>query len=163
MMTNGASTDSRVPNGQNEIPFKGSDSSNPTVLPISILSQFQVTFLIRHPIRSIPSYYRLTVPPLSATTRFHYFNPEEAGFREERLLLQFLIDSGLLKKENVILIDADDLLDNPRAVVEEYCRRVGIEFREEMLSWEEKERYEEFERGRGFHEDALRSSGLKAV
>ena len=78
-------------------------------------------------------------------------------------MLQFLIESGLLKKENVILIDADDLLDNPRVVVEEYCRRVGIDFREEMLTWEEKERCEEFERGRGFHEDALRSSGLKGV
>jgi len=131
------------------------------VFPISILSQFQVTFLIRHPSRAIPSYYRCTVPPLSHITGFHYFDPEEAGFREARILLQFLIESGLLEKEDVVLVDADDLLDNPRAVVEKYCRRVGIEFKEEMLSWEAKE-CREFEKWKGFHEDAMKSAGLKA-
>lgn len=159
--TNGTLTKGHVSNGQKKIPLKGRDSSNPTVLPISILSQFQVTFLIRHPNSAIPSYYRCTVPPLSDTTGFHYFDPAEAGFREARILLQFLIESGLLKKEDVVLVDADDLLDNPRAVVEEYCRRVGIDFREEMLSWEVKE-CEEFEKWKGFHEDAMKSGGLKA-
>ena len=34
-----------------------------------------------------------------------------------------------------LIIDADDLLNEPRAVLEEFCRRTGIQFREEMLSW----------------------------
>ena len=159
--TNNTLTNSHTSNKQKKIPLKDSDSSNPTVFPISILSKFQITFLIRHPSYAIPSYYRCTCPPLSDTTGFHYFDPEEAGFREARILLQFLIESGLLKKDDVILVDADDLLDNPRAVLEEYCRRVGIEFREEMLSWEEKE-CKEFEKWKGFHGDAMKSVGLKA-
>lgn len=161
MKTNCTSTNGHTSNGKKSIPFKDRDSFNPTVFPISILSQFQVTFLIRHPSRAIPSYYRCTVPPLSHITGFHYFDPEEAGFREARILLQFLIESGLLEKEDVVLVDADDLLDNPRAVVEKYCRRVGIEFKEEMLSWEAKE-CREFEKWKGFHEDAMKSAGLKA-
>ncbi|KAF8425941.1 P-loop containing nucleoside triphosphate hydrolase protein [Tirmania nivea] len=159
--TNSTLANGHASNGQLKKNPKDADSSNPTLLPISILSQFQITFLIRHPSSAIPSYYRCTVPPLSDITGFHYFDPEEAGFREARILLQYLIESGLLAKKDIVLIDADDLLDNPHAVVEEYCRRVGIEFREEMLSWEEKE-CKEFEKWKGFHEDAMKSGGLKA-
>lgn len=159
--TRDTSTNGHLSNGEKEIALMNGDSTNPTILPVNILAQFQITFLIRHPSRAIPSYYRCTVPPLSDTTGFHYFDPQEAGFREARILLQFLLHSGLLKREDVVLVDADDLMDNPRGIVEEYCRRVGIDFREEMLSWEEKE-CGEFEKWKGFHEDAMKSGGLKA-
>ncbi|KAM5358709.1 hypothetical protein ACJZ2D_015052 [Fusarium nematophilum] len=36
------------------------EAGNPTVLPLEVLKQFQFTFLIRHPRRAIPSYYRCT-------------------------------------------------------------------------------------------------------
>ena len=34
-----------------------------------------------------------------------------------------------------IIIDADDLMANPREVLEEYCAFVGLEFNESMLDW----------------------------
>ena len=34
-----------------------------------------------------------------------------------------------------LIIDAEDLINEPRAVLEEFCKRVGIQFREEMLNW----------------------------
>ncbi|KAF8473323.1 P-loop containing nucleoside triphosphate hydrolase protein [Kalaharituber pfeilii] len=134
---------------------------NPTVLPISIFRHFQFTFLIRHPNLAIPSYYRCTIPPLSETTGFHYFDPMEVGFREARMLLKFLLDAQILKQEDVIVIDADDLLNNPRGIIEEYCKRVEIDFHESMLTWEERDCLE-FEKWKGFHDDAIKSNGLKA-
>ena len=35
-----------------------------------------------------------------------------------------------------IIIDADDLLRNPKAVLEAYCKELGIPFSEELLTWE---------------------------
>lgn len=67
-----------------------SDRSNPTVVLVHLLSQFQFAFLIRHPQSSIPSYYRFTVPPLSQNTGFTYFEPTEVGFAELRVLFDLV-------------------------------------------------------------------------
>ncbi|KAI5804197.1 P-loop containing nucleoside triphosphate hydrolase protein [Peziza echinospora] len=141
--------------------ISGEDTNNPTVIPNSLLRQFQFTFLIRHPSRAIPSYYRCTIPPLSEVTGFDYFDPREAGFRETRILLEHLLNAKILRREDVILIDADDLLNNPDGIVSEYCKRVGIEYNPSMLEWEAT-KCGAFEKWKGFHEDAMKSGGLKA-
>ena len=141
--------------------ISGEDTNNPTVIPNSLLRQFQYSFLIRHPSRAIPSYYRCTIPPLSEVTGFDYFDPREAGFRETRILLEHLLNAKILRREDVILIDADDLLDNPHGIISEYCKRVGIEYNPSMLEWEATQ-CGAFEKWKGFHEDAMKSGGLKA-
>merc|ERR1712000_754518 len=40
------------------------EPTNPTNVPLDILRKFNFTFLIRHPRRSVPSYWRCTIPPL---------------------------------------------------------------------------------------------------
>ncbi|KAL2220905.1 P-loop containing nucleoside triphosphate hydrolase protein [Thermoascus aurantiacus ATCC 26904] len=64
----------------------------------------------------------------------------------------------------ICVVDADDLLDNPAAMIEAYCRSVGIEYTPDMLSWdsEEDRRFarQQFAKWRGFHEDAIESRGL---
>lgn len=70
--------------------------ANPTVIPLPLLRQFHFTFLIRHPSRAIPSYYRCTVPPLSARTGFHNFMPSEAGYDELRRLFDYLLQVGII-------------------------------------------------------------------
>ena len=142
-------------------PTNGKNVQNPTVLPTKLLQQFQFTFLIRHPSRAIPSYYRCTVPPLAEVTGFRYFDPAEAGFRETRLLIEYLMKAQLLRKDDVILIDADDLLNNPEGIIRKYCERVGVDFSLDMLKWEEDE-CEDFEKWKGFHADAIKSKGLIA-
>lgn len=44
------------------------DGKNTTVIPMKILKQFRHTFLIRSPIKSVASYYKCTLPPLSERT-----------------------------------------------------------------------------------------------
>ncbi|KAL2752722.1 hypothetical protein ACRALDRAFT_2112793 [Sodiomyces alcalophilus JCM 7366] len=145
------------------VPSLLAEPNNPTIIPIDILRRFQFTFLIRHPRRSIPSYYRCCVPPLQEVTGY-IFDPKEAGYSELRRLLDFLIREGLVDRSNVVAIDADDLLDRPEPVVRAYCERVGLEFTDSMLNWSEEDTafaVEQFAKWEGFHNDALSSSSLK--
>lgn len=171
------------------------EPGNPTIIPSELLSQFHFTFLIRDPHYSIPSYYRCTIPPLDKVTGFYNFDPSEAGYDEVRRVFDYLVSSGVVgpdfasappsprsngtngvkavngssknyKKQDICIIDADDLLDNPKQMVEAYCQTVGLEFKHEMLRWEDEENQtrarEAFEKWRGFHEDAIDSTELRA-
>ncbi|WFD02117.1 hypothetical protein MOBT1_000796 [Malassezia obtusa] len=62
---------------------------NPTVLPTSLLQRFQHTFLIRTPEKSIPSYYKCTQEKAAG---FDYFDPSEAGYKELKLLYDWIAD-----------------------------------------------------------------------
>ena len=145
----------------------GTLTPNPTVLPLSILSKFHFTFLIRHPRRAIPSYYRCTIPPLSHTTGFHSFLPSEAGYDEVRRFFDYLRATHLIGTDAVpiTVVDADDLLDHPAEVLRAYCEAVGVDFQEGMLKWGDADNKREaeraFEKWNGFHEDAIGSSELK--
>ncbi|KAI5851121.1 P-loop containing nucleoside triphosphate hydrolase protein [Morchella snyderi] len=137
------------------------DSTNPTVLPLHILRGFQFTFLIRHPRRAVPSYYRCCMPPLAAITGFDYFRPDEAGYRELRVFFEFLLERGVVRRDELCVVDADDLLDAPEDVMRAYCAAVGLDFRVGMLRWGEGgEGCEKFDKWKGFHEDAIGSVGL---
>ncbi|KAF2442895.1 hypothetical protein P171DRAFT_51469 [Karstenula rhodostoma CBS 690.94] len=161
------------------------ESGNPTVLPKALLSQFHFTFLIRHPKHSIPSYQRCTTAPLNDVTGWNYVDTNEAGYAELRRLFDYLREEGLIgprvagqstngtDDENVkdsgieiCVLDADDVLDNPSAMIEAYCKSTGIKYEPLMLKWDEEyhQKYarEVFEKWRGWHEDAINSSELKA-
>lgn len=135
------------------------ETENPTVLPLSYLRQFQWTFLIRHPRRAIPSYYRCCAPPLSELTGFDYFSPEEAGYRELRALFDYLRACRIVG-EDVFVLDADDLLDAPKIAIRKYCEHVGLDYSDKMLEWGEGG-CEAFEKWKGFHEDAINSTALR--
>lgn len=166
------------------------EPSNPTVIPRVILEKFHFTFLIRHPRSSIPSYYRCTVPPLDEVTGFYDFMPSEAGYDEVRRLFDYLrsidrigphvagrgigntevngngITDGDFSQIEICVIDADDLLDNPSGIIEAYCRSVGIDYHPDMLKWDSEEAHnyakEAFAKWKGFHEDAINSTELRA-
>lgn len=155
------------------------EPGNPSVVPLDLLRKFHFTFLIRHPRSSIPSYYRCTIPPLDKITGFYNFLPEEAGYDELRRLFDYLKDQELIgpgiagrdtpnadpDKVDIMLIDADDLLDKPHEVIEAFCKSVGMEYSPDMLKWGDadgqKQCKEKFEKWRGFHEDAIDSTELK--
>jgi len=161
---------------------------NPTVMPKELLDRFHFTFLIRHPRYSIPSYYRCTVPPLDKLTGFYDFMPSEAGYDEVRRVFDYLRSIGQVGPNiatrsmngtetngnsvanghtgvEICVVDADDLLDSPKLVIEAFCTSVGIEYNENMLKWDSEEEQrrarEAFEKWPGFHEDALNSCDLK--
>ncbi|KAL5612791.1 hypothetical protein BROUX41_004125 [Berkeleyomyces rouxiae] len=140
------------------------ESENPTTIPLAELQKFQFTFLIRHPRRSIPSYYRCTLPPLVEMTGFDEFMPNEAGYVELRRLFDYLVSSGVVPKDRIVVLDADDMLDQPEKVIREYCARTDIEYTPNMLEWtkeDDEKAMEAFEKWKGFHEDALSSSSLR--
>lgn len=154
------------------------EPGNPTVVPTEILNKFHFAFLIRHPKHSIPSYWRCTIPPLDAITGFYNFMPSEAGYDEQRRLFDYLRSCGQIGPKlagqhgeqksgvaDICVIDADDLLDNPSAILEQFCKSVGIEYSPSMLNWDNEEDHiqakEAFEKWKGFHEDAINSTELK--
>lgn len=167
------------------------EEENPTVMPTEMLRGFHWTFLIRHPRRSIPSYYRCTIPPLSELTGFDEFMPSEAGYDELRRLFDYLLDQGIIgpakagdeapldealndtsseqggasDRCSITVIDADDLLNNPEAILKTYCKEVGIDYSPAMLQWgdEDNQQYaaKAFEKWYGFHHDAIDSTCLR--
>ncbi|KAL2140585.1 hypothetical protein VTI28DRAFT_3595 [Corynascus sepedonium] len=160
----------------------GGALANPTVIPTPLLRKFHFTFLIRHPRRAIPSYYRCTIPPLSSKTGFHHFMPSEAGYDELRRLFDYLLQEGIISTTapqqqqtngdhhsespvKVTVVDADDLLDKPAEVIRAFCEDVGIDYHDNMLKWgdEEGQRLAEeaFEKWNGFHDDAIGSTELR--
>jgi hypothetical protein len=141
------------------------EPGNPTTLPLDVLKRFHFTFLIRHPRRAIPSYYRCTVPPLDKVTGFYHFMPSEAGYEELVRLFDFLIENGIVDRRQLTVVDADDMLDNPEGIIRQYCERVGLDFKPEMLEWSDSDReYASnlFAKWDGFHNDAIKSTSLKA-
>lgn len=137
------------------------EPENPTVIPYEILSKFTYIFLIRNPRQAIPSFYRCTIPPLSELTGFKTYNPAESGFRELRLIFDFLKKKGLFEEQGVCLIDAEDLLTKPEGTIRAVCEHVGLEFSKGMLEWDARDGIEAFDKWKGFHEDALGSTGLR--
>lgn len=144
------------------------EPGNPTVVPLEILKQFHFTFLIRHPRHSTPSYYRCTIPPLDSVTGFYNFMSSEAGYDEERRVFDYLCAQKLIGTEDIkiTVIDADDLLENPAGIVEEFCKQVGFEYTPDMLNWDTDIDHAQakaaFEKWKGFHDDAIESKCLKA-
>ncbi|KAL8728555.1 MAG: hypothetical protein Q9166_005288 [cf. Caloplaca sp. 2 TL-2023] len=138
------------------------DRLNPTLLPTSILRAFTFVFLVRKPEAAIPSLYRCFIPPLSSKTDEHMLDPTELGYRELRILFDYLRREG---GETPILIDADDLLSEPDAVIRDLCARLEIPYKSSMLSWPSADDYDFakclFEKYAGYHEDALNSKGLR--
>ena len=117
---------------------------------------FQHTFLIRHPLKAVYSLYKASTNP--KLTGWDYFDPAEAGFRQMAELCDF-VERHI--HSNPIVVDADDLLDYPSEVMQSYCEAVGLEFEENMTSWEPGP-VPEWDVWAGWHEDALKSSGFKA-
>lgn len=180
--TNASDSDSASTSSNDDNTSTGTtEAGNPTVVPDSLLRQFHFTFLIRHPRSSVPSYFRCTVPPLNDLTGFDYFDPGEMGYRELRMLFEYLVSAGHIGPKiagtgarthgssksgvDICVVDADDMLDNPSDVIEAYCKSVGVEYDPASLKWDDPKCQENakeiFEKWKGFHEDALGSNELR--
>ncbi len=114
-----------------------------------ILDYFNHSFLIRNPALSLTSLNK----------GWPKFFIEETNFVEQRELFDLLCDKY---GETPPVIDSDDLLENPREMVEKYCNAVGVPFIESALSWEPGARDEVSWWDSGvFHSNLRDSDGLK--
>ena len=84
---------------------------------------------------------------------------KEIGYIEQRELFEIVWRSS---GKTPVVIDSDDLLENPFGMVEAYCNAVDIPFIEEALSWKPGARDEvSWWDGGSYHENLRNSDGLK--
>lgn len=95
-------------------------------------SQVVHSFIIRHPAKAIASlYYKSCVD--NAKTGYTHFDAAEAGFTAMRDILDHVEQQP--DAPPVVIIDADDLLEDPEGIMAAYCAAVGLPFKPSMLSW----------------------------
>lgn len=103
------------------------------------------TFLIRDPQKAVPSMYKCSI---SASTGWGNFDPSEMGYIEQKGLFDYV---SYRCKQTPIVINSQDLVKNPRAVLQKYCELVGVEFKESMSYWQPK-KIDKFSKWTGWHE-----------
>ena len=103
----------------------------PDKVPKEVMENSFHAFIIRNPEKAIKSVYRQTLVDFEESLWSHIV-PEELGFREQLLMYKYITGELNMK---VFVIDADDLLRNPREVMERFCNFVGLQFSESMLDW----------------------------
>jgi hypothetical protein len=114
-----------------------------------LLANFDSSFLVRDPERTLPSLFRL----LPEATM------EETGFEQQLRLMRMVRDRG----EELVVVDAERLREDAGPVVEEWCRRMGLEFMPEALHWDEGEPSEEWRPWRAWHREAIHSTGFESA
>lgn len=123
------------------------------------LDQLDHCFLIRHPRDML----------LSLDAKFPNPGLSDTGLSQQWSLFKYVSERRVSAPP---VIDARDLLTNPRSVLEELCRRLGIPFYDEMLSWPPGRRetdgvwaehwYDQVERSTGFGKYVPKEGGLPA-
>ncbi|MGD8834851.1 MAG: hypothetical protein PVJ84_00580 [Desulfobacteraceae bacterium] len=112
----------------------------------TFLNRLTNTFLIRDPAKAIASYYALN-PDVTV---------EEIGLKQL---------CGIYEKTKAIggapiVVDADDLEDNPEGTIRAYCQALGIDFIPESMTWDSGQK-SEWEIWKDWHKDAARSTGIQ--
>ncbi|CAG8541177.1 10601_t:CDS:2 [Dentiscutata erythropus] len=95
--------------------FEGNLDGNPLGSK-EILSKFKHTFIIRNPEKSVKFFYKAANSTYKAWDKACTKN---------------------ITGEDIVLVDADDLVREPEKVFRKYCEMVNIEFKKEMLEWKE--------------------------
>jgi hypothetical protein len=109
------------------------------------LQRLTNTFLIRDPAKAIASFYALN-PQVTL---------EEIGLKQ----LYGIYEKGLTTDTPPVVVDADDLEDDPEGTINAYCRALGIPFLPESLSWES-EHQQAWDIWKDWHTDAAQSTGI---
>ncbi|MCP4874697.1 MAG: sulfotransferase family protein [Gammaproteobacteria bacterium] len=122
------------------------------------LVRFEHSFLIRDPAKVLASLHRSWLK----ADNVEGFTRNEIGFDEQRRLFDLLHSKS---NQPPVVIDSDDLLDDPHAMVEQYCAAIGVPFIAGALSWEPGSRSEVLWYDGDdsiWHESLKNSNGLKA-
>lgn len=115
----------------------------------NFLQEATHTFIVRDPRAAIASHYALN-PDLSR---------DEIGFAWLYEIFEAVRDAtGTIP----VVVDADRLVSDPEGTVREYCRRTGIRFVPEALSWSPQMR-PDWRSTAGWHEKTSRTSGFQAA
>jgi hypothetical protein len=119
------------------------------VMAPELIGNFDNSFLVRDPERSLPSLFRL----LPEATM------EETGFEQQLRLMRMVREET---DQPLVVVDSERLREDPGPEVERYCRRMGLEFKPEALHWDEGEPSEEWRPWRAWHREAINSTGFES-
>ncbi|XP_072025507.1 uncharacterized protein [Amphiura filiformis] len=96
---------------------------------------FRHTFLIRNPKISIMSRAKMYLKTLQ--TKSVNLDGQNTPFFQKNeylnALWKYVKSEGL--ESRPVIIDVDDLLENPKEILEAYCKEIGIPFTEDLLTW----------------------------
>jgi hypothetical protein len=106
------------------------------------------TFMIREPAAVVASHYAMN----AAVER------DEIGFERVHEIYAAVRAVGA----PAVVVDGDDLVADPPAVIAGYCALTGLPFRPDALTWDRGER-PEWARTEAWHRDVSRSSGFTAA
>ena len=113
----------------------------------TFLSELRNTFLIRDPAKAIASYYAMN-PDVTLA---------EVGLKQICAVFEQVAD---LTGDAPIVVDADDLENDPDGIVRAYCDHLDLPFIPEAMSWAP-EHQEEWEIWKDWHTDAAQSTGIQ--
>lgn len=110
------------------------------------LSHFVNTFIIRDPTWTLPSHYKLNPG----------FSMEEAGYEAQHEVFEMVAD---MTGKTPVVVDAEDVVDDPHGVIKAYCEAINIPFISQSLTWkaEFKPEWKTWEK---WHLDAAKSTGF---
>ena len=131
--------------GEKPVFFKDMAYHVASIMDRELADGFQNTFLMRDPRAVIYSYAK----------KWPDFTFEEAGYEELYRLYGYAVENG----QDPIVIDAQDLSENPDAVVAAYCDSLGIVHEPRALTWEPRE-MPEWDMWNGWHDNAQESTGI---
>ena len=118
------------------------------ILDKSLFDDFRHIFLIRNPEEMLTSFVK-TIP-----------NPTllDTGYKEQYEIFNYVSRDS---DREPVVIDARELLMNPGRVLAETCRRVGIKFNPEMLTWKPGPIPEDGVWAKYWYENVHRSTGFR--
>ena len=111
------------------------------------LLKSQNVLLIRNPREIIASYAKIIPNPMM----------RDVGIRKQDQLYQFLLDHNKL----AAVIDTNELLKNPRKVLQQLCDYLNIPFDEKMLEWKAGARKEDGVWASYWYANVHQSTGFK--
>ena len=95
------------------------------------MGKIAYTCMFRHPFKTMTS--MLKVMSNQEDPGFKTIQPEEGRFEHIWKLYQHVIEQI---DPQAIIIDADDFIRDPEAILKKYCSHYGLEFCDSMLNWE---------------------------
>jgi len=93
-------------------------------------SGYQHTFLIRDPRKTVLSMYKLI------QKKVPYWQYYDSSEMEMKNVYDLFMHVTQTLKQPAVVIDSDDLLANPEAIMKEYCRLTNITYEDSMVHWE---------------------------
>ncbi len=113
-------------------------------------ARVQHCFLIRDPLRSIVSYFKLD-PEVEL---------DEIGIESQWRHLQGLQQLGI---NNSVVLEAEAVQDDPAQAMRRFWEALGLDFAEPALSWEQGSMPGDWEYVQGWHQSVSESQGIRAL